>query len=129
MGRDGSGDGHILLKGRGLVDEYVAAAGEEALVGVHVVARDVGGDCIDERNRMARVADVFVVGGFRIVGSEREFAAVVKIESALFGVLRRPGIVLAPDVGAGFEHVSGGKLGVGASFRYWRKKGRRIWLL
>ena len=129
MGRDGAGDGDIFLKRRGLIDEDVAAAGEEALVGVHVFARDVGGDGIDERNRVARVADVFVVSGFRIVFGlgdvEREFAAVVKIESALFGVLRRPCIVLAPDVGAGFEYVGGGKFGIGRVFQILAEEGQK----
>ena len=42
MGRDGTGDGDVFLEWRGLIDEHVAAAGEEALVGVHeLFARDV----------------------------------------------------------------------------------------
>ena len=40
MGRDGAGDGDIFLKRSGLIDEDVAAAGEEALVGVHIFARE-----------------------------------------------------------------------------------------
>ena len=79
---DGSGDGDVFLKRRGLIDEDVAAAGEEALVGVHIFARDIGGDGVDERNRVCGVADVFVVRGFRnvfwILGRVAEFAAFIQ---------------------------------------------------
>src|ERR1700727_616164 len=61
MGRDGARDGKVFLKRGGLVDEHVAAAGEEALVGVHVFAGDVGGDGVDEWDGMRGIADVFVV--------------------------------------------------------------------
>src|SRR4029077_7485671 len=75
-------------------------------------------DVVDEWHGLVGIADVFVVsGGFLLRRVEREHTVAVEIENFLFGRLRWPGIILAPDICAGFEDVGLGQFSVGVSFQ------------
>ena len=111
---DGSRDGDVFFEGSAHEGEDVGALGGEALVREHVLLRRVEGRVVHVGDGMCRITGVFsergLVGCGRIEGQS---ASGAEIELTLLGVLRRPCVVLLPDVATGLEDVGLGKMCVG----------------
>ncbi len=58
--RDGTGDGHILFKRIGLIDQHVGPVAGEALVVDHVALRHGVGGVADKRHGVVGIADVLI---------------------------------------------------------------------
>ena len=115
--RDRTRDGHVFLQNRSLIHQHIGAARGETLIGKHIFLWHIQRDVIDERYRFGRIADIFIerrrVGCRRV---EREPAISAEIQCFRFGIFRRPGRVLSPDVAASLENIGFRELRFGTTF-------------
>ena len=103
--RDRTGNRDVFRQRLGLVDEHVGPCRGEALVVDHVALWNCVGYISNEGYGMRRIAHIGVGAFARSRRIERQLAAGVEVEHARFGLRRRPRIVLAPHIRAGFEYV------------------------
>ena len=104
----------VIFQRLGLVDQHVGPRGGKTLVAHHKFRRHIQRGIRHKRHGSCRVAQVLVEGrsGHRLGCIKTQFATGLKVQRAGLRLLRRPGRVAAPDVGAGLKHVGLGQFGI-----------------